>query len=77
MGSAAAQRIAGDDLPRPPPLRRPRLQRTRGMGSKIGELIIAPIYANLPSDMQVCAGPSHSSACSMGNGESAPHPSHP
>lgn len=22
------------------------------MGSKIGELIIAPIYANLPSDMQ-------------------------
>ena len=28
-------------------------QRTRGMGSKIGELIIAPIYANLPSDMQV------------------------
>ncbi|KAL6774279.1 hypothetical protein ACKKBG_A24410 [Auxenochlorella protothecoides x Auxenochlorella symbiontica] len=27
-------------------------QRTRGMGSKIGELIIAPIYANLPSDMQ-------------------------
>lgn len=30
----------------------PYLQRTRGMGSKIGELIIAPIYANLPSDMQ-------------------------
>jgi pre-mRNA-splicing factor ATP-dependent RNA helicase DHX16 len=28
-------------------------QRTRGMGSKIGELIIAPIYANLPSDLQV------------------------
>ncbi len=27
-------------------------QRTRGMGSKIGELIIAPIYANLPSDLQ-------------------------
>lgn len=27
-------------------------QRTRGLGSKIGELIIAPIYANLPSDMQ-------------------------
>lgn len=27
-------------------------QRTRGVGSKIGELIIAPIYANLPSDMQ-------------------------
>ena len=22
------------------------------MGSKIGELLIAPIYANLPSDMQ-------------------------
>ena len=30
-------------------------QRTRGMGSKIGELIIAPIYANLPSDLQVGA----------------------
>lgn len=28
-------------------------QRTRGLGSKIGELIIAPIYANLPSDLQV------------------------
>ena len=27
-------------------------QRTRGLGSKIGELLIAPIYANLPSDMQ-------------------------
>ena len=27
-------------------------QRTKGLGSKIGELIIAPIYANLPSDMQ-------------------------
>eukprot|EP00193_Tetraselmis_chui_P019073 CAMPEP_0177784738 /NCGR_PEP_ID=MMETSP0491_2-20121128/19893_1 /TAXON_ID=63592 /ORGANISM="Tetraselmis chuii, Strain PLY429" /LENGTH=297 /DNA_ID=CAMNT_0019305589 /DNA_START=18 /DNA_END=908 /DNA_ORIENTATION=+ len=27
-------------------------QRTRGLGSKIGELIIAPIYANLPSDLQ-------------------------
>lgn len=27
-------------------------QRTRGMGTKIGELIVAPIYANLPSDMQ-------------------------
>jgi pre-mRNA-splicing factor ATP-dependent RNA helicase DHX16 len=24
----------------------------RGLGSKIGELIICPIYANLPSDMQ-------------------------
>lgn len=28
------------------------VQRTRGMGSKIGEILIAPIYANLPSDMQ-------------------------
>ena len=28
-------------------------QRTRGLGSKIGELIIAPIYANLPSEQQV------------------------
>ncbi len=28
-------------------------QRTRGLGSKIGELLIAPIYANLPSDLQV------------------------
>ena len=37
-------------LPPPPP---PALQRTRGLGSKIGELLIAPIYANLPSDMQV------------------------
>eukprot|EP00955_Chlamydomonas_euryale_P056921 356603-Chlamydomonas_euryale.AAC.1 len=27
-------------------------QRTRGLGTKIAELIIAPIYANLPSDMQ-------------------------
>jgi len=27
-------------------------QKTRGMGSKMGELIIAPIYANLPSDLQ-------------------------
>lgn len=27
-------------------------QRTKGAGSKIGELIICPIYANLPSDMQ-------------------------
>ena len=27
-------------------------QRTRGLGSKIGELVLAPIYANLPSDMQ-------------------------
>ena len=28
--------------------------RTRGLGTRIAELIIAPIYANLPSDMQVC-----------------------
>ena len=27
-------------------------QRTRGLGSRIGELIIAPIYANLPSEQQ-------------------------
>lgn len=27
--------------------------RTRGLGSRIAELIIAPIYANLPSEMQV------------------------
>jgi pre-mRNA-splicing factor ATP-dependent RNA helicase DHX16 len=27
-------------------------QRTRGLGSRIAELIIAPIYANLPSEMQ-------------------------
>ena len=26
--------------------------RTRGLGSKISELIIAPIYSNLPSDLQ-------------------------
>ena len=26
--------------------------RTRGLGSKIQELIIAPIYSNLPSDLQ-------------------------
>ena len=26
--------------------------RTRGLGSKIGELIILPIYSTLPSDMQ-------------------------
>ena len=30
-------------------------QKTRGMGSKMGELIIAPIYANLPSDLQARA----------------------
>eukprot|EP00951_Prasinocladus_malaysianus_P035943 scaffold374517_cov27-Prasinocladus_malaysianus.AAC.1 len=34
-------------------------QRTRGLGSKIAELIIAPIYANLPSDLQ--AGPPNAS----------------
>ena len=28
------------------------VQRTKGMGTKIGELVICPIYANLPSDMQ-------------------------
>ena len=28
------------------------LQRTKGMGSKVKEMIIAPIYANLPSDLQ-------------------------
>ena len=27
-------------------------ERTKKLGSKIKELIIAPIYANLPSDMQ-------------------------
>jgi pre-mRNA-splicing factor ATP-dependent RNA helicase DHX16 len=27
-------------------------QRTRGLGSRIAELIVAPIYANLPSEMQ-------------------------
>ena len=38
-------------------------QRTRGLGSKIGELIIAPIYANLPSDLQArCAAFTHSSS---------------
>ena len=26
--------------------------RTRGLGSKIGELMILPIYSTLPSDMQ-------------------------
>ena len=32
-------------------------QRTKSLGSKIGELIIAPIYANLPSDLQVSLNP--------------------
>eukprot|EP00882_Tetradesmus_deserticola_P018214 GHRQ01019551.1.p1 GENE.GHRQ01019551.1~~GHRQ01019551.1.p1 ORF type:complete len:100 (-),score=25.57 GHRQ01019551.1:316-615(-) len=40
--------------------------RTRGLGTRIAELIIAPIYANLPSDMQVGFGgqgaPGHVSA---------------
>ena len=27
-------------------------QRMKGQGSKLGEMIIAPIYANLPSDLQ-------------------------
>ena len=27
-------------------------QRTRGFGTKVAELIVLPIYANLPSDMQ-------------------------
>lgn len=27
-------------------------QRTRGLGTRIGELIICPIYANLPSELQ-------------------------
>ena len=30
--------------------------RTRGLGSKVGELMICPIYANLPSDMQASCG---------------------
>jgi hypothetical protein len=33
------------------------------MGSKIGELLIAPIYANLPSDMQVGAAPGTTACC--------------
>lgn len=31
-------------------------QRTKGMGTKIGELLVCPIYANLPSDLQVTDG---------------------
>lgn len=27
-------------------------QRTRGLGNKVGELIILPIYSTLPTDMQ-------------------------
>lgn len=30
-------------------------QRTRGLGSRIAELVVAPIYANLPSELQVCS----------------------
>ena len=26
--------------------------RTRGLGNKIGEMLILPIYSNLPTDMQ-------------------------
>lgn len=28
-------------------------QRTKGLGTRIGELLICPIYANLPSELQV------------------------
>ncbi len=28
------------------------MQRTRGLGTKIGELIILPINSNLPTDLQ-------------------------
>jgi pre-mRNA-splicing factor ATP-dependent RNA helicase DHX16 len=31
--------------------------RTKGLGSKIRELVICPIYSNLPSDMQVMRMP--------------------
>jgi hypothetical protein len=31
------------------------LDTCRGLGTKIGELIICPIYANLPSELQVRA----------------------
>lgn len=27
--------------------------KTRGMGTTMGELLVLPIYANLPTDMQV------------------------
>lgn len=30
-------------------------ERTRRLGTRIKELLILPIYANLPSDMQVCS----------------------
>ncbi len=36
-------------------------QRTKGLGTRIGELIICPIYANLPSELQVGEGPKLSS----------------
>ena len=51
-------------LPPPPSLLPPSLlqpsvspllhtqERTSKLGSKIGELVLLPIYANLPSDMQ-------------------------
>lgn len=32
-------------------------QRTRGLGSRIAELVVAPIYANLPSEMQARVQP--------------------
>ena len=43
-------------------------QRTKGLGSRIGELMIAPIYANLPSDLQVrefslCTHHAHNIQC--------------
>jgi pre-mRNA-splicing factor ATP-dependent RNA helicase DHX16 len=31
-------------------------QRTRGLGTRLGELIICPIYANLPSELQASGG---------------------
>lgn len=33
-------------------------QRTRGFGSKIKDLLICPIYANLPTELQACPPPS-------------------
>jgi hypothetical protein len=43
-------------------------QRTRGLGSRIAELIVAPIYANLPSEMQV-GGARRVGVCGGGGGE--------
>lgn len=37
--------------------------RTRGLGSKIGEMIICPIYANLPSELQVSVCPTYPRQC--------------